>query len=171
MKMRRQNRFLYSSYQSLKNRHPGVTYRFFLLVLCLFLATLSSLRSAECLTANRHMHRPTSYLVAEEDVCQKGLIALKEDRLHAALDDFAAAEREQPDNAAAHNFRGIVLARLGRNIEAGGEYRKAVQIDPHMEAAYRNLGFLDWTQQQLDRAREELKHALELSPDDSFAHY
>ncbi|WP_348266633.1 tetratricopeptide repeat protein [Edaphobacter paludis] len=129
------------------------------------------MRPAEGLLANPPVHLPASYLAVQEDAFQKGLIALKENRLQTALDEFATAERERPDNALARNFRGIVLARLGRNIEAADEYREAIRIDPQMEAAYRNLGFLYWTEQQLDRAREELKHAVELSPDDSFAHY
>lgn len=171
MKMRKQSSVLYSPCRSLNKRHVRVTCRFFVLVLCSSFGALFSLRPAECLLANPHVHLPASYLAEQENAFQKGLLALKENRLQTALDEFASAEREQPDNAPVRNFRGIVLARLGRNIEAAAEYREAIRIDPHMEAAYRNLGFLYWTEQRLDRAREELKHAVELSPDDSFAHY
>ena len=111
------------------------------------------------------------YLAAQEDAFQKGLSALKENRFEAALEELTTAEREHPFDARVRNFRGIVLARLGRNSEAVAEYREAIRLDPGMEDAYRNLGFLEWTEHQLERAREELERAVKLSPDDSFAHY
>jgi tetratricopeptide (TPR) repeat protein len=40
-----------------------------------------------------------------------------------------------------------------------------------MEDAYRNLGYLQWTEHNLERAREALVRAVGLSPKDSFAHY
>jgi tetratricopeptide (TPR) repeat protein len=102
---------------------------------------------------------------------QQGLLALKENRLEAALENLTAAEREHSSDARIRNFRGIVLARLGRNAEAGGEYREAIRLDPKLEDAHRNLGFLEWTEHRLDTARQELQRALELAPDDAFAHY
>ncbi len=51
------------------------------------------------------------------------------------------------------------------------EYREAIRLDPQMEDAYRNLGFLEWNEHQLEPAREALDRAVELSPNDSFAHY
>src|SRR5689334_22188436 len=108
---------------------------------------------------------------APEDAFQKGLRALKENRLEDALADFTAAEREQPENARVRNFRGILLVQTGKNAEAAAEYQEAIRLDPSLEDAYRNLGFLRWTEHQLGPARETLRHAVELSPDDSFAHY
>ena len=40
-----------------------------------------------------------------------------------------------------------------------------------MEDAYRNLGFLEWTEHQFEPSRKALEHAVQLSPNDSFAHY
>jgi tetratricopeptide (TPR) repeat protein len=108
---------------------------------------------------------------AQEDAFQRGLRALKENRLEDALADFTAAEREQPENARIRNFRGILLVQTGKKTEAAGEYQEAIRLDPSLEDAYRNLGFLRWTEHQLQPAREALRHAVELSPDDSFAHY
>lgn len=171
MKMQRQDSVRYAPFRSLNKRHVRVTRRFFVLVLCSFIGALFSLKPAKCLLANPRVHLSAYYGALQEDAFQKGLVALKENRLDAALGELSTAERERPDNALVRNFRGIVLARLGRNIEAADEYREAIRIDPDMEAAYRNLGFLYWTEHQLDRARGELKHAVALSPDDSFAHY
>jgi tetratricopeptide (TPR) repeat protein len=108
---------------------------------------------------------------AKDDAFQRGLIALKEGRFDAALQELTAAESQHPSDAAVRNFRGIALARLGRNAEAVGEYQVAIRMDPRMGDAYRNLGFLEWTEQHLESARVDLEHAVELSPDDSFAHY
>ena len=91
--------------------------------------------------------------------------------MEAALEELAAAEREDPNNPRIRNFRGIVLARLGHNTEAAAEYQEAIRLDPLMEDAYRNLGYLEWTEHNLERAREALVRAVELSRKDAFAHY
>jgi tetratricopeptide (TPR) repeat protein len=60
---------------------------------------------------------------------------------------------------------------MGRTSEAADEYREATRLDPDLEDAYKNLGFLEWTEHHLESARALLQRALELAPDDSFAHY
>jgi tetratricopeptide (TPR) repeat protein len=105
------------------------------------------------------------------DAFQRGLTALKENRLEDALVEFSTAEREHPDDARVHNFRGILLVRMGKNAEAASEYQEASRLDPLLEDAYRNLGFLRWTEHQLGPARVSLERALKISPDDFFAHY
>jgi tetratricopeptide (TPR) repeat protein len=107
----------------------------------------------------------------QSDAFQRGLSALKENRPEDALVEFTAAERQYPDNARVRSFRGILLAQMGKNAEAAAEYQEAIRLDPFLEDAYRNLGFLRWTEHQLASAREALQHAVKLSPDDSFAHY
>jgi len=108
---------------------------------------------------------------AEGGAFQRGLTALKENRLEDALAEFTTAEREQPENARVRNFRGILLVQTGKNAEAAAEYQEAIRLDPSLEDAYRNLGFLRWTEHQLGPARDALRDAVKLSPDDSFAHY
>src|ERR1700674_2941661 len=110
-------------------------------------------------------------LSGQADAFQRGLTALKDSRLEDALEEFTTAEREHPDDPRVRNFRGIVLAHLGQGTEAAAEYRESIRLDPRMEDAYRNLGFLEWTEHQLEPAREALERAVELSPNDSFAHY
>ncbi len=91
--------------------------------------------------------------------------------MEAALAELTAAEREDAKDPRIHNFRGIVLARLGQSTEAAAEYQEAIRLDPLIEDAYRNLGYLEWTEHHLERAREALLHAVRLTPKDSFAHY
>jgi tetratricopeptide (TPR) repeat protein len=115
--------------------------------------------------------RSAYQLSGQTDAFQRGLAALKENRLEDALEELTLAERERPDDARVRNFRGIVLARLGQNAKAAAEYHESIRLDPRMEDACRNLGFLKWTEHQLEPAREALERAVELSPSDSFAHY
>ena len=117
------------------------------------------------------LSRSAPQLSEQADAFQRGLTALKDNRVENALEEFTIAEREHPDDPRVRNFRGIVLANLGQNAEAAAEYRESIRLDPRMEDAYRNLGFLKWTEHQLEPAREALARAVELSPSDSFAHY
>ena len=78
----------------------------------------------------------------QSDAFQKGLSALKENRPEDALVEFTTAEREYPDNARVRSFRGILLAQIGKNAEAAAEYQEAIRLDPLLEDACRNLGFL-----------------------------
>ncbi|MCU1269971.1 MAG: hypothetical protein JWN74_1265 [Acidobacteriaceae bacterium] len=112
-----------------------------------------------------------SLWAAQDDALQQGLAALSQNHLDIALDRLTVAEREHPSDARVRNFRGIVLARLGLDAEAAREYREAVRIDPTLEDAYKNLGFLEWTKHDLEDARAHLTRALDIAPDDSFAHY
>src|SRR5260370_37018465 len=89
----------------------------------------------------------------QNDAFQQGLIALKENRLEVALEKLTTAERERSADARIRNFRGIVLARLGRTSEAAGEYRGAIRLDAQLDDTRRNVGFLDWTQHPLENAR------------------
>lgn len=109
--------------------------------------------------------------VSRDDALQAALTALQDNRLDDALNILTVAEREQSSDARIRNFRGIVLVRLERNSEAAGEYQEALRLDPELEDAYKNLGFLEWTEHHLESARAKLQRAVELAPADSFAHY
>ena len=140
-------------------------------VVVLLMAGLFLPRVSRCQVAEDHQRVPHHSANAQSEAFQRGLSALKENRTDAALVELTAAERGEPDDPRIHNFRGVVLARLGQSTEAAAEYREAVRLDPRMEDAYRNLGFLEWTDHNLELAHEALVRAVELSPTDSFAHY
>jgi tetratricopeptide (TPR) repeat protein len=147
-------------------RHPHLLVRIF----PCNLAILIFVCYANSLSANP-VGRPAPPQLAQEDSFQRGLAALKENRMENALAELTEAKREHPDDARIRNFIGIVLVRLGKNEEAATEYREAIRLDPQMADAYRNLGFLEWNEHQLEPARDALNKAVELSPNDSFAHY
>jgi tetratricopeptide (TPR) repeat protein len=136
-----------------------------------FLILILSLHFVPASACVRYPQRVEPQASAEGGAFQRGLTALKENRLEDALVDFTAAEREHPENARIRNFRGILLVQTGKSAEAAAEYQEAIRLDPLLEDAYRNLGFLRWTEHQLEPAREALLRAVYLAPDDSFAHY
>jgi Flp pilus assembly protein TadD len=136
-----------------------------------FLILILSLHSGPGSACVKSPQRVEPQAPPEGGAFQRGLTALKENRMEDALAEFTTAEREQPENARVRNFRGILLVQTGKNAEAAAEYLEAIRLDPQLEDAYRNLGFLRWTEHQLGPARDALRHAVELSGDDSFAHY
>jgi tetratricopeptide (TPR) repeat protein len=104
-----------------------------------------------------------------DDAFQRGLLALQADHLREALDAFTIAEARHPGDARIHNFRGIALMSMGKLDEAASEYRRAIELDSTMEAAFRNLGYLEWTSHHNGDARADLQRAIKLAPDDTFA--
>src|ERR1700730_8239689 len=104
------------------------------------------------------------------DPFQRGLTALKENRLEDAFTELSTAEREHPDDARVRNFRGILLVRMSKFAEAASEYQEANRLDPLLEDAYRNLGFLRWTEHELGPARESLGSGGWLSAAGAFGH-
>jgi tetratricopeptide (TPR) repeat protein len=136
-----------------------------------FLILILSLHFGPASACVRHPQGVEPQAPTEGGAFQRGLAALKENRLEDALAEFTTAEREQPENARVRNFRGILLVQTGKSAEAAAEYQEAIRLDPLLEDAYRNLGFLRWTEHQMEQAREALLRAVNLAPDDSFAHY
>jgi tetratricopeptide (TPR) repeat protein len=145
--------------------------RFLGFVSCLWATGLLLPPISHCWSDNHQQRTPHEDSPSQGESFKKGLSLLKEDRPEEALVELTAAERENPNDPRIHNFRGIVLARLGQDTEAGAEYQEAIRLDPLLEDAYRNLGYLAWTEHNLARAREALLRAVGLSPKDSFAHY
>ncbi len=105
------------------------------------------------------------------DPFQQGLVLLQENRPGEALEAFNLAETRMPNDARIRNFRGIALTSLGRTEEATVEYRRAIELDPKLQSAYRNIGFLEWTAHQSDSARKHLEQALALDANDEFSRY
>src|ERR1700693_1953946 len=136
-------------------------------VAILLMAGLFLSRVSQCQVVKDRQQAPDRRESGQSEAFQRGLTALKENRSEAALVELTVAERMEPDDPRIHNFRGIVLARLGQSAEAAAEYREAIRLDPRMEDAHRNLGFLEWTDHNLDPADEALVRAVELSPKDS----
>lgn len=150
-------------------RHGPHTLTFRFLLLLSLTTLLFFLARGICFGVS---HDPLlSFHAIQDNALQAALEALQNNRLDEALGDLTAAEREQPMDARIRNFRGIVLVRMGRTNEAAEEYREATRLDPNLEDAYKNLGFLEWTEHHVESARAKLQQAVALAPNDSFAHY
>jgi tetratricopeptide (TPR) repeat protein len=52
--------------------------------------------------------------------------------LDGAISQFRTAIRVMPSYALAHYELGLALSQRGLKDEAGGEYRKAAELDPHL---------------------------------------
>jgi tetratricopeptide (TPR) repeat protein len=95
----------------------------------------------------------------------------------AALDakDYATAAKDyqdflakRPDEASVHFQLGYTYTALQKPTEAAQEYRKAIDLDPGMAAAYMNLG-LTLVQTNPAAAIQPLLKAVELKPDEMAA--
>src|SRR3546814_8839232 len=75
------------------------------------------------------------------DVCSsdlQGQLALSRGDLAAARQAATQALETNPDSAAAHTLRGVVAAREGKSDLAGGHYRRAVELAPHVGGMHNN---------------------------------
>src|SRR5260370_33410608 len=84
------------------------------------------------------LSRSAHQLSGQADAFQRGLTALKDNRVEDALEEFTTAEREHPDEPRVHNFRGFGPPDLGRNTEAAGRDGQSILLAPLWEPACRN---------------------------------
>ena len=82
-------------------------------------------------------------------------------RALALLEGLAA---DHPDFAEAHNYLGVVYARLGRAEEAEREFSRVLELDPSSASAENNLGSLALLRGDSESAVRHLERALELDP-------
>ena len=61
-------------------------------------------------------------------------------KLHEAIDDFNAALKRAPEDAALYNNRGNVLLELRNNAEAAKDFGQAIALAPTYGPAYNNRG-------------------------------
>jgi Flp pilus assembly protein TadD len=81
------------------------------------------------------------------------------DSTDAALDDFRAAIRLNPREAAYSNNLGFALCVRGRYKEAAAALQEGLRYDPLSRRMRNNLGFIYGKLGQYDRARREFQHA------------
>ncbi len=81
------------------------------------------------------------------------------------------ALRIRPDDAAGHNYLGVVLVRQGRYEEGLDHFLEATGIDPGYAEAHNNMGVV---YDKLDRLQESYRHfsaAVTTRPDYAQAHF
>ena len=84
-----------------------------------------------------------------------------------AIDALKYAVRTQPDDAYAHCHLGNVYGGLGRVDEAAVHWGKAVELDPSLSIAFRNLGlYSQLIERDLTKAAELYRKAVAARPED-----
>ena len=83
-----------------------------------------------------------------------------------AAGDFAACAARDPDFAWVHFNRGLALARSGRLLDARDSYDLALDIDHEFSEAMVNRGLVELELNELERARDDLLHAIKLGQND-----
>jgi Flp pilus assembly protein TadD len=86
-----------------------------------------------------------------------------------AADEATKAVQGDPSNAAARGFHALTLNQLGRTGEAVKEAERAVQLDPNSSDAHLDLA-ISIKPQDLERAMEGSRRAIELGPENSLAY-
>lgn len=103
--------------------------------------------------------------VAVESYLGKGLLLVESGRLAEAIKVYDELLRLDPDNGAAHFFRGNCLLDLGDPSGAVVAYRKAISIKPNSAGAHFNLGNAYRALPDVDSQLACYRKALELNPE------
>jgi tetratricopeptide (TPR) repeat protein len=86
----------------------------------------------------------------------------REERFEEALKEFDLAVSSQPDVAATHYRRGLLLDRLERHAEAITAFEKAIRLAPQEIRYHQSLGFTLETMGRRTDAIRSFKRALEV---------
>jgi tetratricopeptide (TPR) repeat protein len=81
-----------------------------------------------------------------------------------ALECFEQAIRRNPSHAAALFAKGMVLAKIGRWLDAAAAYREAVRLNPENAEAHLNLGFVYYELGYDEEARQAFETAQRYNP-------
>jgi tetratricopeptide (TPR) repeat protein len=82
-----------------------------------------------------------------------------------ALAQFDEAEKIDPSKRAAVRFHcGATLLAHGMNAEAEVQFRRALELDPHMAKAHNSLGVILLNEQNTAEAKHAFQRALEADP-------
>jgi hypothetical protein len=94
-----------------------------------------------------------------------GLLALRQRRTSEALPLFEKALKAEPSYAPYHVNLATALKEAGRVDEAISNLRRAIALDPSLEAAYRRLGEIMRDQRQSAQMRSVFESYLKFMPD------
>jgi len=94
---------------------------------------------------------------------------LQSERYSEARNEFRAALRLAPQDAALWSYLGITDYKIHNSEAAIADFRKARTLDPRNALNYFNLGMLYHEQGNLARALDNYRRGLALAPDDAAA--
>jgi tetratricopeptide (TPR) repeat protein len=106
---------------------------------------------------------PAAIKSEQKNYLQEAENALKENKIDDALTALDAALADDPDNAAAHFWRGRLRAGKGDFDKALPDLNAAIRLKPTAEG-YAHRGYVYQKQRQFDEALADFNQALRLDP-------
>jgi len=100
-----------------------------------------------------------------------GLSAFKKGRYEAAQRAFKRAAQENPADAKAHYYQGLVLNRLGRPHPAAISLEKALELDPKLPGVHLHLGISYYKEKRFNRALKKFRFAQRQTPRDGTVYF
>jgi tetratricopeptide (TPR) repeat protein len=88
----------------------------------------------------------------------------------AAIEEWKAALKVEPDNPIYNNLYGLALQSVGRPADARRQFQRAIQLNPDFPDALSNLAYNLWTDGKDNAAILEFDRALKLRPADPGLH-
>ena len=109
---------------------------------------------------------PWAFAIGDHNF-ELGVRAFEQGKTKAALQYFVEAQRLHPEDGRIANALGNAWFVLNQPTKAQEEYRRAIQLDPGLAAAYKNLGILEYQQKHYAAAIPELDAAKNKAPRDA----
>lgn len=103
----------------------------------------------------------------EDDVVRCARLAKAGDEIDVALAFFAHEIKENPRNAAAMNYRGLLFAKRGENDKAIAEHTAAIKADPDDYWGFVFRGTVYQTMGRKSEAEADFRSALGRNPGDA----
>jgi len=100
-----------------------------------------------------------------------GMISIKKNNPHEALEYFKHAILQKPKEISCHINLSNIYTNLGRIEEALMHLRQALRLQPLHAEAYNNIGRLLYKQKRFEEAIPNFEKALRIDPDYWEAHY
>jgi tetratricopeptide (TPR) repeat protein len=86
------------------------------------------------------------------------------EKLDAALTDFDAAIKLDPQNSSPHNRRGLTLRKKGEYDQAIESYNAAIKLNPNVSSHYLNRGIAFSFKRDYDKALVDMNALIRIKP-------
>jgi tetratricopeptide (TPR) repeat protein len=106
---------------------------------------------------------PTAYI-------NLGSAFLRQGRFDAAIENFTAAIRINPNYHETYYDRGLAFAAMNQLDRAEDDFSKSIAINPRFDQAYNNRGSVYFLQKRYDKAVEDFDKAIELNSSNAEAY-
>ena len=98
-------------------------------------------------------------------------ICLAHGKFQAGLDVVNAGLKRLPDAAPLYVARGILRSELAQYEQGEEDFRRAAQLDPHLELGSAGRGLAELQRNDLPQAETIVREQLRAQPKDAFQHY